>query len=726
MGFGKSPIPEAQPGATGADALLGMLVCFMMMLACVALVNFGMSVLNKRNAHHPAAAALLRDATENVLEYVAFLERRVKELEKGGVGKPVKEKPKIARAPVEDKALKSAAHSAGPVKTAAQKLDFTSADPSRWTFKKVIYTGAARYVSVGKEETVDGVIAEGIRRLRAEPSKYFAIKYQSDMMEWPEDEQTYRLIHREGTKGYKPQNVSPEGWMTLMSAEYQRLPPVADLGAVADSFTEAMMYQGYKLHHSKNRPLCPGRGVGVGDVPSLKIIGDIDPSDVSQGVVRGRASTRRGPIPMAPAAPCCAPCALLLTWWRAGRRTRPQVGDCWLLSAISALAEFDGAVERLFRKTADLNAAPRDGPNTYTVTLWDLPTWSEVDVVIDERLAAKADGSGLLGCSPSADGELWVCYLEKAIAVHCGGWDAIDGGQCPHAWMMLTGCKEQCVPTLRRPAPPPLPPRLAAAPHRQRPSCCRQTRTRTIDAVHPRRRAHAGTPSAPTPRATTRASASTTRTTSATRRSPTRRTAASAGCGRWRGPRWAAAATSISSSRWRSSSSACARGTTATSSSPRVSATAADGRRWPPMAADGRRWPSDAPDAPLSRPSAPPGLAGTKAGSDTQKTDGIVDGHAYSVLECHNDVAGTDIDLIKMRNPWGSGEIDNGRFDDDGPGWDEYPQIKAAINPVAADDGIFYMTKEEFFTYFHTIYVCASNMTQFLKDDDAPAATGEA
>ena len=70
-------------------------------------------------------------------------------------------------------------------------------------------------------------------------------------------------------------------------------------------------------------------------------------------------------------------------------------------------------MHRLFRKTPQLAARPADGPNTYTVTLWDLPTWSEVDVVVDERLARKADGSGLLGASPSSDAELWVCYLEK-------------------------------------------------------------------------------------------------------------------------------------------------------------------------------------------------------------------------------------------------------------------------------------------------------------------------
>ncbi len=129
--------------------------------------------------------------------------------------------------------------------------------------------------------------------------------------------------------------------------------------------------------------------MGIGDTPNLKLIGDVDPSDIHQG----------------------------------------SVGDCWLLSAISALAEFDGAVKRLFRKTKNLDHRPFDGPNMYTITLWDISTWKEVDIEIDERLPLAGDGSGrLLASKPSSDGELWVCYLEKALAVHCGGWDNITGG----------------------------------------------------------------------------------------------------------------------------------------------------------------------------------------------------------------------------------------------------------------------------------------------------------
>ena len=32
-----------------------------------------------------------------------------------------------------------------------------------------------------------------------------------------------------------------------------------------------------------------------------------------------------------------------------------------------------------------------------------------------------------------------------------------------------------------------------------------------------------------------------------------------------------------------------------------------------------------------------------------------MDGHAYTVITCLNDVGGTEHDLVKVRNPWGKG-----------------------------------------------------------------------
>lgn len=108
--------------------------------------------------------------------------------------------------------------------------------------------------------------------------------------------------------------------------------------------------------------------------------------------------------------------------------------------------------------------------------------------------------------------------------------------------------------------------------------------------------------------------------------------------------------------------------------------------------------------------------AGTNGKSDKHSTGGIVDNHAYTVIEAHSNVAGTKIDLLKVRNPWGNGEIEDGMFGDDGPGWDRYPQIKRLLKPVVADDGIFWVTKEEFFQFYGSIYLSASNMTLFLED----------
>jgi len=109
---------------------------------------------------------------------------------------------------------------------------------------------------------------------------------------------------------------------------------------------------------------------------------------------------------------------------------------------------------------------------------------------------------------------------------------------------------------------------------------------------------------------------------------------------------------------------------------------------------------------------------GTRPGSDKDEHLGIVDGHAYTVLECHalqaND--GTDIDLVKVRNPWGQGEFTSGKWTDAGSGWERYPEIKAACKPMFADDGEFWLSKEEFFEYFPTIFLCALDMRKFVGD----------
>jgi len=481
--------------------------------------------------------------------------------------------------------------------------EYKDADPSKWKCREYKFNGQSKFDTKGYEEKMKGSdisLAKGLQTFKSNPGKYTAIAYQSDMPDWPVTNQQYLMLHRKDTVGWKPQGVSPKGWMTVHVHEYERLVPFKDdvlPSKFRDKYTDSMTFQGKKLHSAKNKPIMPGRGMGSGDTPSLKIIGDVDPSDIFQG----------------------------------------SVGDCWLLSGISSVAEFDGAIKRLFRKTKNLYKMPWDGRdgsttatgNTYTVTLWDLKTWREVDIVIDERLPAHYNGSGnLLAGKPSEDGELWACYLEKALAVHCGGWDKIVGGQCTHAWALLTGCKEQY--TMRR----------------------------------------------------------------------------NPATGKWR----CFAKFNSKTKQWADHAN-----------SPHDCANTTFRVGWPDVGGGGNKDVELDDEEMFLRLYAWDQVnyivgAGTSGASDKQSTGGVVDNHAYSVIESVDNVAGTDIDLIKVRNPWGSGEIEDGDFDDDGPGWDKYPQIKRALNPVVADDGIFWVTKKEFFQFFETIYLSASNMTEFLED----------
>ena len=94
--------------------------------------------------------------------------------------------------------------------------------------------------------------------------------------------------------------------------------------------------------------------------------------------------------------------------------------------------------------------------------------------------------------------------------------------------------------------------------------------------------------------------------------------------------------------------------------------------------------------------------SGSHPGSDRNTSDlGIVQGHAYSIL----DVVHTDGHrLVKLRNPWGRGEW-KGDWSDESPLWTRRMRAKLHFDDVA-DDGVFWMTVQDFVAQFRTLYVC--------------------
>ncbi|MEW5310132.1 MAG: hypothetical protein WDW38_001959 [Sanguina aurantia] len=89
-------------------------------------------------------------------------------------------------------------------------------------------------------------------------------------------------------------------------------------------------------------------------------------------------------------------------------------------------------------------------------------------------------------------------------------------------------------------------------------------------------------------------------------------------------------------------------------------------------------------------------------GSDSENTDGIVHGHAYSILNVA-EVEG--VKLVQMRNPWGAFEW-TGSWSDTSREWSGHPKIAAALGWADRDDGVFWMEYNDFRQYFKSIDFC--------------------
>ena len=75
----------------------------------------------------------------------------------------------------------------------------------------------------------------------------------------------------------------------------------------------------------------------------------------------------------------------------------------------------------------------------------------------------------------------------------------------------------------------------------------------------------------------------------------------------------------------------------------------------------------------------------------------IVGGHAYSILGMYEPSLTTEkVQLLKLRNPWGSFEW-KGEWSDKSAEWTDYPGVALELGkPKEADDGIFYIPWKDF------------------------------
>jgi len=96
--------------------------------------------------------------------------------------------------------------------------------------------------------------------------------------------------------------------------------------------------------------------------------------------------------------------------------------------------------------------------------------------------------------------------------------------------------------------------------------------------------------------------------------------------------------------------------------------------------------------------------ARASADGETEKDNGIVEGHAYAIIMCKEvEVSdGQVFRLLKMRNPWGKFEW-KGDWSDMSCMWDRYPIAEEVCQIDFRDDGIFWISFEDFIKLFNLV-----------------------
>eukprot|EP00928_Gymnodinium_smaydae_P045021 TRINITY_DN30057_c0_g1_i1.p1 TRINITY_DN30057_c0_g1~~TRINITY_DN30057_c0_g1_i1.p1 ORF type:complete len:739 (-),score=72.46 TRINITY_DN30057_c0_g1_i1:55-2271(-) len=121
--------------------------------------------------------------------------------------------------------------------------------------------------------------------------------------------------------------------------------------------------------------------------------------------------------------------------------TQGKVGNCWLIAAISCVAEFPNTIQGLI-EPKDL---AEDGK--YTVWLYCVGLSQWVAITVDDLVPCEKRRVWEWNAKPlfsRITGDfIWPLILEKAVAKYCGSYGSLEGGIVARAWQILTGIEEQ-------------------------------------------------------------------------------------------------------------------------------------------------------------------------------------------------------------------------------------------------------------------------------------------
>ena len=121
------------------------------------------------------------------------------------------------------------------------------------------------------------------------------------------------------------------------------------------------------------------------------------------------------------------------------------LGDCWLLAAAAAIAEFPSFVTTTLFQTQEIQQNGK-----YELSLYDPRLKRVVTVTVDDLIPCSLpkwwEGTKPrpLYAQPHGN-ELWMLLLERAFAKLAGGYSYLSGGFPLLAWLCMTGCEDLAV-----------------------------------------------------------------------------------------------------------------------------------------------------------------------------------------------------------------------------------------------------------------------------------------
>lgn len=115
---------------------------------------------------------------------------------------------------------------------------------------------------------------------------------------------------------------------------------------------------------------------------------------------------------------------------------------------------------------------------------------------------------------------------------------------------------------------------------------------------------------------------------------------------------------------------------------------------------------------------------GTSGGDDTKNVDGIVSGHAFSLLKAIEiTFNGSKVRLLKVRNPWGNFEW-TGKWSDSSAEWNSTTRALVG-DAVVKDDGAFYIEYSDYLSRFSDTWINYFSPLYLTKINKVPSSISD-